>query len=143
MANTTGRCLCGAIQYEYTGEPIIVAHCHCESCRRHTSSPIATFVIVEAAKLRYTAGEPVTFASSPGVTRSFCGRCGSPIAYRTERRPTMVDLYAGTLSDPAALTVHCHVHAAEQLPWFEVLDDLPRFADASSQSAPLRIGPRR
>lgn len=143
MSKTTGHCLCGAIRYEYVGEPVIVAHCHCESCRRHTASPVATFVIVRAAGLRYTAGEPVTFASSPSVTRSFCGRCGSPIAYRTERRPDMVDLYAGTLSDPTTVAVNCHVHAAEQLPWFEILDDLPRFAEASTKSAPLRLGPRR
>ena len=51
---TTGRCLCGAIQYEYEGEPLEVAHCHCESCRRQTSSPIATFVTVTKAALRFT-----------------------------------------------------------------------------------------
>ena len=39
-AMTTGRCLCGAIQYEYSGAPTLVVHCHCESCRRQTSSPV-------------------------------------------------------------------------------------------------------
>ena len=40
----TGRCLCGDIRYEYRGAPLKILHCHCESCRRHTSSPVATFV---------------------------------------------------------------------------------------------------
>ena len=40
---TTGRCLCGAIQFEFAGEAVETTHCHCESCRRQTSSPVATF----------------------------------------------------------------------------------------------------
>jgi hypothetical protein len=139
---TTGRCLCGAIQYEYEGEPLEVAHCHCESCRRQASSPIATFVTVTKATLRFTQGEPKEFASSPGVRRSFCGGCGAPIAYWSERRPDVVDLFAGTLADPTSISPSLHTHAAEQLPWFEVLDDLPRYAVSSRGTAPMRYGPR-
>jgi len=140
---TTGRCLCGAIQYEFDGEPSLVVHCHCESCRRQTSSPVATFVIVPRAALRFTRGEVKEFASSPGVRRSFCGECGSPLYYRTERRGEMIDLYAGTLSDPALVTPQCHVHAAEQLPWFEMVDELPRYAGSRWGDPPLRVGPRK
>jgi hypothetical protein len=90
MSKTTGRCLCGALQYEYHGEPEEVIHCHCETCRRHSSSPVATFVMVKASALRFTQGRPKEFASSPGVRRSFCGGCGSPIAYQSERRLEIV-----------------------------------------------------
>jgi hypothetical protein len=139
---TTGRCLCGAIQYEYDGEPLDVIHCHCDSCRRQTSSPVATFVMVPRTALRFTCGQAKEFASSPGVRRSFCGECGSPVAYRTERRPDVVDLFAGTLAEPASVSPSCHVYAEEQLPWFEVFDDLPRYAQTRSGTAPLRHGPR-
>ena len=80
---TTGRCLCGAIHYEYDSKPLDAIHCHCDSCRRQTSSPVATFVLVPKTALRFTRGQPKEFASSPGVRRSFCGECGSPIAYQT------------------------------------------------------------
>jgi len=73
---TTGRCMCGDIRFEYHGEPIETAHCHCESCRRHTSSPFATFVVIERQGFRYTRGAPVAYASSPGVERP----CGAPTA---------------------------------------------------------------
>ncbi|HEY2620405.1 MAG TPA: GFA family protein [Acetobacteraceae bacterium] len=140
---TTGRCLCGAIHYEYDGEPTLVVHCHCESCRRQTSSPVATFVIVPTTALRFTSGQPKMYLSSPGVQRGFCGDCGSPISYRTDRRPDVIDLFAGTLSDPSTLAPQCHVHAGEQLPWFEVLDDLPRYPAASRADEPIRHGPRQ
>jgi hypothetical protein len=139
---TSGHCLCGAIQYEYDGEPLAAVHCHCDSCRRQTSSAVATFVMVPRTALRFTRGQPKEFASSPGVRRSFCGECGSPIAYRTERRPDIVDLFAGTLAEPALVSPSCHVYAEEQLPWFEVLDDLPRYAQTRTGTAPLRRGPR-
>jgi len=104
---------------------------------------VATFVLVPKATLRFTRGQPKEFASSPGVWRSFCADCGSPIYYRTDKRPQIIDLFAGTLSDPAKLTPQCHVHAAEQLPWFEVLDDLPRYARTGSSAEPIRRGPLR
>ena len=118
-------------------------HCHCESCRRQTSSPVATFVMVPRSALRFTRGQPKEYASSPGVRRSFCAECGSPIAYQTDKRPDIVDLFAGTLADPATVAASCHVHAAEQLGWFEMLDDLPRYAQGSRNATPMRHGPRR
>jgi len=36
----TGRCLCGAVTYSYEGLENWQAHCHCESCRRATASPM-------------------------------------------------------------------------------------------------------
>jgi hypothetical protein len=141
-AVVSGRCLCGDIRYEYRGDPAATVHCHCESCRRHASSPITTFVVVAKEQFRYTQGTPVAYASSPGVSRTHCGRCGSPIAYESDRRADQIDLYVGTLDDPAAARPTSHVHAAEQLPWFETTDPLPRYARGRSDVQPMRYGPR-
>lgn len=140
--SATGRCLCGDIRFAYSGTPIKVLHCHCESCRRHTSGPIATFVCVPKETTRFTGVEPQVYASSPGVRRSFCGRCGSPIAYESDRNPQQIDLYIGALDDPAAVAPTYHVHTAEQLPWFETADALPRYERGKSNAAPVRHGPR-
>lgn len=145
MANehrVTGRCLCGDVRFEYWGEPTIVLHCHCESCRRHTSSPVSTFVCLPKARFRYTQGHPVVYASSPGVRRTHCGRCGSPIAYESDRHE-QIDLYVGTLDEPGLVEPACHVHAAEQLPWFEMVDRLPRYEKSCRGTQPIRHGPRK
>jgi hypothetical protein len=141
-AKVCGRCLCGDIRYEYWGAPVEILHCHCESCRRHTSCPITTFVCVAKGAFRFTAGTPTTYASSPGVRRTHCGRCGSPIAYASDRHPDQIDLYVGTLDEPAAAQPTCHVHAAEQLPWFETTDALPRYERERRGATPVRYGPR-
>ena len=63
IPRVTGRCLCGDIRYEYSGAPVKVLHCHCESCRRHTSSPVATFVCVNSDAFCFTKGAPAVFKS--------------------------------------------------------------------------------
>ncbi|HTZ35278.1 MAG TPA: GFA family protein [Stellaceae bacterium] len=141
-ATTTGRCLCGAIRYAFEGPPEWVVHCHCESCRRQVSSPVATFVGVLDRNFRFTAGAPQGYASSPGVVRSFCAACGSPIAYRTARLPGEVHLFHGTLDDPDRLLPSAHVFTAERVAWFEVHDDLPRYAQGRRGTTPVGTGPQ-
>jgi len=142
-AVTTGRCLCGDVRYEFVGAPDRVFHCHCDSCRRHVSSAVATFVCVFREGFRFTQGTPKSYISSPGVRRSFCRRCGSPIAYEADRIPNEVHLCHGTLGDPNAVRPTAHVHVAEQLTWFEVLDELPRYTEGMRGVGPIRHGPRR
>ena len=138
-----GRCLCGAIAYEFQGEPIEILHCHCESCRRHTSGVIATFVCVRTEAFRFTKGMPAAYVSSPGVTRTFCAGCGSPMTYASDRHPDQIDIYLGTLNDPAMTQPTFHVNAGEQLAWFETLDTLPRYERERGGARPVRYGPRR
>ena len=127
----TGGCLCGAVRYEVKGAPSWIAYCHCESCRRHTGAPVSPFVGATRTQLSYSGEVPLGYTSSPGVTRSACPHCGTPIAYETERRPEDVDLYLGTLDEPERFVPTFHVHCAEQLPWLHIDDDLPRHARSS------------
>ena len=126
MGTTRGRCLCGEVTYEFDGTENWRAYCHCESCRRNTSSPVTAFFGVPRSAFRFTGGAPAAYASSPGVRRLFCGRCGSPMAYESDRWPDEIHLYAASLDDPEAYRPQAHVHIAERLSWFDVRDDLPR-----------------
>ncbi len=123
----TGRCLCGAVKLEATGEPIWKAHCHCESCRRSTGSALATFVGLPRDAVRFTEGTPKTFASSPGVERLFCGTCGTPMAYQAERWPDEIHLYISVLDNPEAFPPTAHVYVAEKLSWLHIDDGLKQF----------------
>lgn len=123
----TGRCLCGAVTYEYSGPENWRGHCHCESCRRQTSSPFTTWFGVPKSALRFTGATPSVYHSSPGARRHFCATCGTPMAYEHDRYPREIHLYAASLDDPAAFAPQFHVYVAEKLPWIEIADDLPRY----------------
>ncbi|MCP5082795.1 MAG: GFA family protein [Alphaproteobacteria bacterium] len=133
MSVTQGRCLCGQVAYEFEGKINWCGHCHCESCRRNTSSAVATFFAVPRSAYRFTGREPQAYVSSKGVRRLFCGNCGSPIAYEADAYKHEIHFYIGTLENPAELMPQFHVFYEEKLPWFEVDDDLPRHGGTTAE----------
>lgn len=126
-AEHSGGCLCGAIRFRTTANPLGVVYCHCQSCRRHTASAVAIFAGFAEEAVSFTQGVPAVFESSPDVWRSFCGRCGSPISYRAARYPGEVHFYIGVMDRPEQYVPQTHVYYGEHIPWFDTKDDLPRF----------------
>lgn len=120
-----GHCLCGQLRFEARGEPRWVAYCHCASCRRHTASPVTCFANFKSDQVAFR-GERAAFRSSPGVTRSHCARCGTPIAYETEKRADEIDLYLNAFDEPERFEPQGHAFFEERIPWFDIRDELPR-----------------
>ena len=127
-----GHCLCGQVTFEFTGEPLWCGHCHWDSCRRATASPFTTWIGVRRDACRFTGASPVVRQSSPGARRSFCGNCGSPVAFESTRWPDETHLYAALLDNPADARPQLHVHVAEKLPWVTLADGLPQYDRSSS-----------
>jgi hypothetical protein len=117
----TGRCLCGAIRYRATAGPKWIANCHCESCRRATGAPLTTYAGFVAKVFAFVAGQPKRFHSSPGVTRTFCGRCGSPLTYEGARWPGEVHVLIGTMDRPEHFPPARDAFAEEKLPWVPLI----------------------
>ena len=133
MPTNKGHCLCGQVSFEYSGPMTWRAHCHCESCRRNTSSPITTWFGVPKAAFAFTGDAPKTYRSSPGARRMFCGTCGTPMAYEHDRYPGEIHLYAASLEDPQDFAPDRHVHFAERLRWLHVDDDLPKHDGSATE----------
>lgn len=112
----TGRCLCGDVRFEALGEPNWVGWCHCESCRRAAGTPVTAYAGYPMAMVRFTRGAPALYASSPGVERGFCARCGSSISFAGERWPGEIHLHLGCF-DAADLAPTHEGFAEERLPW--------------------------
>lgn len=126
-----GRCLCGGVQFELATPPKWITYCHCASCRRHTASPVATFVGFDAAGFGFTADLPNAFESSPGVVRQFCGKCGSPVSYQSDRYPGEIHVYVGVMDDPSHYAPQAHVYFDEHVAWFDTADSLKRHGRTS------------
>jgi hypothetical protein len=85
------------------------------------------FVVFPADAVTFTRDEPVEFRSSPLVTRTFCGRCGSPLTYRNDKVPGRIDVMTCSLDNPEAFAPTFHVWAGEKLEWDVISDGLPAF----------------
>ena len=66
-------------------------------------------------------------------TQAFCARCGSPVARLDPSRGIAI-VPAGSLDGDPGVRVMEHIFVDSKAPWFEILDALPRHAEA----APLR-----
>lgn len=87
---------------------------------------MVSFIGVPLNQFRWTGATPKTWASSPGVQRHFCDRCGTPMAFQAEHYEGEIHLYAASLSNAAAFEPAFHVHYEERLPWLHIDDDLPK-----------------
>lgn len=126
----TGRCYCGAISIYAAGPPLMVTYCHCADCRRATGAPVAAFAAFAEGDVKFEPDDGRRSDVSPGVARSFCTRCGSPIAGRYEYLQGQVHVAIGLLDQADTLAPEHHAHDSSSLPWLHIDDDLPR--DAAS-----------
>lgn len=133
MADLSGRCLCGQVSWSSPGAVLWSGFCHCESCRRATSSPVTAFLGVPRETLECRGELAVHETSGGHVRRLYCPACGSQMSYQADRWPGEAHLYAATLNDPAAFNPVAHYHYAEKLPWLTVLDDLAKYAASADE----------
>ena len=120
-----GRCFCKAVTFEIDA-PETCVNCHCESCRRQCSSPMTTYIGVLDKYWRWTGEMPKVYHSSPGVERTFCGNCGTPLSFRSERMSGTLPLYVAAMEEPEKFTPKLHVAYEEKLSWLTIEDDLPK-----------------
>lgn len=141
MNQGTGRCLCGAVAYDFAGPPNWQAHCHCDSCRRNCSAPFTSYFAISHGKWRWTGTVPAVFHSSPGVRRHFCATCGTPMAFEGDKWAHEIHFYAASLADPAAFRPSAHVNWNEHLPWVALADGLKRFRTPRRMTAAEDFSP--
>ena len=122
----TGRCLCGAIRYRCGPLLYPPTLCHCESCRRTAGAHAVGWLTVRQAELIYEGAAPQEYASSPGVWRAFCARCGTPLTYRNAQRPGEIDVTIGSLDAPGQVVPVDHIWMQDAPAWDRPNDGLPQ-----------------
>lgn len=125
----SGGCLCGAVRFRVTAEPLDAYYCHCRMCQRATGAPVLAGATVPIEGFAFTKGEPAVYQSSANLVRLFCGTCGGQLALRHAVDPKLVDFNLGCLDDPEAIKPNGHVFTSSRIGWFEVADSLPRHAE--------------
>jgi hypothetical protein len=124
----SGRCLCGAIRFELSGNPHAVAVCHCTDCQRSAGAPLVAWADFPEAAVKVTAGTPKTINSSGSAMRSFCPECGSGLFYRNaDVLPGLVAVQTATLDNPSRLAPTVQVQVAERQSWVPDLAKLKAY----------------
>ncbi len=136
----TGHCLCGAMTYRMTGEPLMTAVCHCEDCQRQSGSAFSVNVVVNREDFTMegpSLGAFTTVGTDTGLERerSFCTTCGSPLTTQLAEAPQWTIVKAGTMDDRSALAPGVELWCESQQAWTAADDaergQLPRGLPAS------------
>ena len=117
MQITQGGCLCSAIRFRISGEPIFSSICHCATCRRANSAPTVAWLTFDRGQIEILSGQPRVYRSSQGVVRQFCGTCGSQLSYEHVSRPTTIDITTTSLDNPNMFPPTFEVWLEHRLSW--------------------------
>jgi hypothetical protein len=130
MAKLTGGCLCGAVRYECSAEPMMAMNCYCRDCQRAGGSAMASAFLVPRDAFKLTKGSlkyyESTADSGTKVRRAFCANCGSPIVSENAEA-AFVAVKAGSLDDPGGFKPAANIYVSSAPPWAPVLAHLPTF----------------
>lgn len=126
-----GGCLCGAVRYRATGQPVGSAICHCRSCQRASGAASVAWSTFRTEDFHFAGQEPRRYGSSPGVTRTFCDRCGTPLTYRHDKWPDTIDVTTTTLDAAAEFPPAKEIWLEHRLPWEPLSEGLPQHARSS------------
>jgi hypothetical protein len=133
------HCCCGSLCAEASGEPAIVAVCHCMECQRRTGSPFGVSTYFPKDQVR-TDGPSTVYVRGSDSGRKpechFCPDCGSTVFWYPERFPDLIGIAFGAFADPSMPWPMASVWETTRHPWVTFDHELHHF---ERQSLPGEI----
>ena len=132
MPTISGGCLCGALKYITTAQPVMVALCNCRHCQKQSGSAYSVNVAIPKGSLQFTSGKTRVYqdtgSSGMPVHRHFCSRCGSPIFSDVVATPALDWLKAGTLDDTSWVKPSASIWCESAQAWVTSPEGVATFA---------------
>lgn len=126
----TGGCMCGAVRYQCSAEPVMTGNCHCRDCQRASGGAFVSALAVPRSALTIT-GEvkyyDVKGDSGNTVSRGFCPECGARLFGRPAVVSDLIVIMAGSLDDPSWYKPSMDFYTASAQPWDYMNPELPKF----------------
>ena len=132
MMTRIAHCCCGLLRAEVTGEPWIVAICHCTECQRRTGSAFGASAHFPKEQVRIEGLSKIYVRRSDSgrkVEFHFCPDCGTSVFWYAEFRPDHVGIGIGAFADPSTSWPAASVWEATRHPWVTFDHPIERFAD--------------
>jgi hypothetical protein len=132
-------CLCGAVRYTVSAEPIMTRACWCRVCQYFASGNSTINVVFPKDALK-VIGELKDYASDADsgnrMHRRFCPACGTQMFSESEARPHLIIVRAGTLDDPELAKASGVIWTKSAPSWAHIDPDVPHFEGQPPAPAP-------
>jgi hypothetical protein len=124
-----GGCLCRAVRYTATAGAITTRVCWCRDCQYFAAGSATVNLVFSADAVTITG--PLRDYSSIAdsgnrMHRQFCERCGTPLVSKSDARPHLIILRAGTLDDPEIAKPSLTIWTDSAPSWACINEDMPR-----------------
>ena len=121
----TGGCLCGAVRYKASGEPVARLACHCRDCQKQNGTSFSITAVFPEDAVSYE-GELTTYVGESDigneVLRKFCGTCGSPVFSQPSIFKGLIMVKAGTLDEAQDFVPETHAWVRSKHDWIDIGD---------------------
>ncbi len=126
-----GRCFCGEVQFEVSGEPVATGYCHCDSCRRWSAGPVNAFSLWTPTAVTVCRGAASigAFSKTANSVRKWCTKCGGHL-FTDHPAWGLVDVYAALLP---SLSFEAGVHVNYQETVLRIHDGRPKMKDTPKE----------
>merc|ERR1712100_59862 len=76
MTTHKGKCFCGAVDWQFEGDPFCQDICHCSDCREWGGALVSHTVGWQEDKFRQLCGDVAKFSKTGTLERFWCKACG-------------------------------------------------------------------
>jgi hypothetical protein len=140
MTERNGHCLCGAVSFTITSEPVATRVCWCRDCQHLSANGTVNLLVpVESLTIIGPLSEHTKIADSGNtITRQFCPDCGTHLFAKSSGRPQFRVVRAGNLDQPSTIKPSMNIWAASAPIW-ACLD--PKLDLVEQQPSPPKPSP--
>ncbi len=137
MSTRFGGCLCGAVRYEVTGEPLIARVCWCRDCQKISANGTANAIFPSETVSASGSMACFTSAADSGnaISRYFCDNCGCHLFAMASARPQFRVVRVGTFDDPSSVVPVINMWTSSAPRWACL--DASLLADSGQPTAPV------
>lgn len=125
----TGQCHCGAVTFEVDAEPVRMAQCHCEACRRLTGTGhvVHAFFRREDVKISGTTKSHKSISDAGNTrTRHFCPECGSRLFAENSKTPGALGIAVGAFDNSDWFKPEVILYYSQRPKWDTVDDNIEK-----------------
>lgn len=140
MDDVYGKCLCGQVEFQLSGELPAIYQCHCSRCRRATGSVSNAALIIPSQQFQWIRGQEqiTSYIAASGYRSDFCSNCGSPVPNPLDGRfeywiPT------GLLTGNIHLKSGVHLYTGSKASWDIIPDNQLQYPETPGLDTLLKI----
>ncbi len=128
----SGKCLCGAVEFQSAADPQFIGQCHCVDCRKSSGTDHCTHIVVPEDG--FTVSGEIKFYDHPAdsgniVSRGFCPKCGSAIYSKNAAMAGMVFVRASGLGDLEIAKPQMLLFTSRAPSWSQLDPNVPNFPE--------------